>query len=326
MKRLGRFAHLMCLIAIALTLSSPGCRSAPEPKPTAAVSAPAEGRLLSTTQPVELPGLHQVLEVTPGLVSGSSPEGEAGFASLRRLGVRTVITVDGARPEAGVARAHGLRYVHIPVGYDGIPADKQRRIARAVRDLPGPVYIHCHHGKHRGPAAAASAAVLLGRISGREGVEFMARAGTAEMYSGLYGCVAPLEAAAPSVLDAVPADFPEAAEVSGFVEAMVRIDQLYEHLQLVREAGWRVPKDHPDLVPHREALMLGELMAGQHPEAQRHPDPAKFLKILEASRKAAGDIARLLQASSGAGTLDNRMEALRVSCRDCHREYRDRRG
>ncbi len=34
-----------------------------------------------------------------------------------------------------------------------------RKTAKAVRDLPGKIYIHCHHGKHRSAAAAATACV-----------------------------------------------------------------------------------------------------------------------------------------------------------------------
>ena len=30
-----------------------------------------------------------------------------------------------------------------------------RHLARAARTLPGPIFVHCHHGMHRGPAAAA---------------------------------------------------------------------------------------------------------------------------------------------------------------------------
>src|SRR5690606_19020075 len=82
-------------------------------------------------------------------------------------------------------------------------------IARAIRDLPGPVYIHCHHGKHRGPAAAAAAAVNLGLVSPAEAVAFMKTAGTADSYAGLYACVMEADAATKTELDAAPSDFPE---------------------------------------------------------------------------------------------------------------------
>src|SRR5205814_1359060 len=91
------------------------------------------------TARLDLPGLHNVFRVTGRLYSGSSPEDDAGFRSLQRLGIRTVITVDGARPDVERARRFGLRYVHLPIGYDGVPEARAYQLARAVRDLPGPV-------------------------------------------------------------------------------------------------------------------------------------------------------------------------------------------
>ena len=85
------------------------------------------------------------------VISGGVPDGNAGFKQLRRLGVQTVISVDGARPDLARAKSHGLQYVHLPHGYDGISDARRLALAKAVLGLPGPVYIHCHHGKHRSP-------------------------------------------------------------------------------------------------------------------------------------------------------------------------------
>ena len=48
-------------------------------------------------------------------------------------------------------------WIHIPIGYDGIPLESEAAIVRAMKETEGPVYFHCHHGLHRGPAAAAIA-------------------------------------------------------------------------------------------------------------------------------------------------------------------------
>ena len=50
-----------------------GCRRAPEPPPEEAVVGKREA-----------PGLHNLYRLTDALFSGSSPEGDAGFESLRR--------------------------------------------------------------------------------------------------------------------------------------------------------------------------------------------------------------------------------------------------
>src|SRR5262249_21685483 len=80
-----------------------------------------------------------------GLFTGAQPEGAAGFDALREMGVRTIVSVDGARPDVAAAAARGMRYVHIPVTYAEVTTEQRLEIARAIRDLPGPVYLHCHH-------------------------------------------------------------------------------------------------------------------------------------------------------------------------------------
>ena len=75
--------------------------------------------------------------------------------------MQTVISVDGAKPDLEAARKHGLRYVHLPHGYDGVPAPRGDELAIALRTLEGPIYVHCHHGKHRSPAAAGVAWVTV---------------------------------------------------------------------------------------------------------------------------------------------------------------------
>src|SRR4051812_12165364 len=96
----------LLLVAVLAAGCSGGRRPEPVPTPPAVV---------------DLPGVHNVLRLNDRLYSGSSPEGDGGFQSLQGLGVRTIITVDGARPEVERARKHGMRYVHLPIGYDGVP-------------------------------------------------------------------------------------------------------------------------------------------------------------------------------------------------------------
>src|SRR5947209_1446199 len=102
-------------VAVALLLLLPALPAGPDAEPAR----------------VEAPGLNNVYRLTDQLFSGSSPEGDEGFRSLRKLGVKTVLSVDGAKPDVARAHAYGLRYVHLPVGYDGISREQALRIARA---------------------------------------------------------------------------------------------------------------------------------------------------------------------------------------------------
>src|SRR5690242_3938505 len=78
---------------------------------------------------VEAAGLHNVYRITDRLYSGSSPDGDEGFRSLQQLGIKTILSVDGARPDVALAHKYGMRYVHLPIGYDGMPRDQALRIA-----------------------------------------------------------------------------------------------------------------------------------------------------------------------------------------------------
>src|SRR5262249_16426757 len=148
---------------------------------------------------------------------------------------------------------------HIPIGYDGVTQQQAMLLTKAVRDLPGPVYIHCHHGKHRSPAAASVVHRCLdGRCSVAAAVAEMRRAGADPSYLGRYAAPEQVRIPSEAELDALPTDFPEVASVPGFARAMVAIDERWERLKAVRAAGWKAPVDHPDLDPPHEALQLQE--------------------------------------------------------------------
>src|SRR5262245_18303188 len=220
---------LVCLPGLALM-------AAPGPFPGAGPVRPAPVK-------VEAAGLPNVYRITDQLYSGGTPGGDAGFAALKKLGVKTVISVDGARPDVERARKHGLRYVHLPIGYDRVTQDQALRLARAARDLAGPVYIHCHHGEHRSPAAAAVVLLCLdGQCPVEAAVRVMKQAGTDPHYRGLYASPAALRRPTKADLDRAPADFPEVAKVTALATLMVGIEQRWDHLKLVRAAGWKAPK------------------------------------------------------------------------------------
>lgn len=265
-----------------------------------------------------------VLVAGPGLFSGPSPVEAHDFAELKSLGVKTIISVDGARPEIELAKAEGMRYVHIPVGYHGVSREQTLAIARAIKDLPGPVYVHCHHGKHRGPAAVATAAIALGRINTEQALSFMKIAQTAPSYTGLWECAQTMDVVGFSELDTAPADFPEVAPVGDMVTAMVEVDERTEHLKSIEKALWGVPKDHPDLVPVAEAARLVDVyraLAELEATATQHADlPALF-------EKAAVE-AKALETLLEGPAIDvaKASEAYKVvmqTCKDCHTAHRD---
>ena len=296
---------------------------------TVALLLVSGGEGAQSDEVIRAAGLPNVIRVSEKLLSGGMPESDVGFRSLKQLGVKTVISVDGAKPEVELARRYGLRYVHLPIGYDGVPMEQGRRLARAVRDLPGQVYLHCHHGKHRSPAAAAVVQLCLDeRCTVKAVVAMMKKAGTDPKYIGLYASPRELQRPTKQELDQVSGDFPEVASIGGLMQNMVQVDERWDHLKRIKAAGWKGPKDHPDLDPAHEALMRWEhfMEAGRIPGAFQRP--ALFREYMKEAEGAAKDLETGLRTlkttgSVPAGSLEKAFQRSEASCVKCHARYRD---
>ena len=274
---------------------------------------------------VDVPPLHNVYRVTPTLYSGSGPEGPACFAALHKLGVRSVLSVDGARPNVEEARRHGLRYAHLPVGYDGITREQALALARAARDLPGPVYLHCHHGKHRGPAAAAVIRLCLeDACTAADAVRFLEQAGTDPRYKGLYRAAQNLVRPTAEELAQAASILPEVAAVPALAQLMVTIDERWEHLKRIQKAGWKPLPEHPDLDPAHELRLLAEhyressrLDSLQQRPAELRQWLTDAAEVVEARERSVRDA----QAPPVAREANFRKVA--SGCTQCHARYRD---
>lgn len=333
MKRYPATAVIVAILA--------GCAGNSEPEPdsrevmTAAAPASEEVPAAKGTagaQILKLPTEHlsNVVQVHPRVISGGLPGSEAAFRELKQLGVKTIISVDGARPDVEAAARHGLRYVHLPHGYDGIPQQRARELAKAVRELEGPVYLHCHHGKHRSPAAASVACVTAGLVPSQRAVEILELAGTSRDYRGLYqaaNAARPLEAA---LLEELEVDFREVAPVPPMAEAMVQMEHTHEHLRQIAAAGWRTPVDHPDLVPAHEALLMQEHFTELLRTDEVREQSEEFRRLMEESEAAAGELLQRLKknASKAPGDMPTTelnavAQRLTSNCKVCHSRFRD---
>lgn len=264
-----------------------------------------------------------VIVVEKDVISGGEPEGVAAFEWLHQQGVRTIISVDGMKPDLVLARQYGIRYVHLPIQYRGVPAERRLAIAKAIRDLPGTVYVHCHHGLHRGPAAVAAAMVTLGRMTPEQGTAFLHEAGTSPNYPGLFGDVANAKTATASELDAFQCEWPEQWQTGGVVAAMAEIDRAFEALNIVRTAGWTTPAEHPDLVGANEATLLMERFHELLREDEKNEWPADYRGWLSAAETAAEGIRSELKGGRSTEALDRNWTALKQTCSDCHAKYRN---
>jgi protein tyrosine phosphatase (PTP) superfamily phosphohydrolase (DUF442 family) len=327
MKRVARGAVLIvCCAAASLAIScsqrSQQSASIQAPRPAPTIDVPT----MADDKPRDYAGLHNVVAYHDGYYSGSAPEGDEGFDTLAAMGIKTIISVDGAEPEIEPARARGMRYIHLPIGYNGFDEKRKLELVRASRDAmrEGPVYVHCHHGKHRSAGAAATVVASLGLVDPAAAVERMKVSGTAPNYKGLYACAAGATVLAADVVDSVPADFPEVARPAGFVKGMVEIDHALEHLRLIEKAGWKVPEDHPDLVPAAEAGRLADLFRvlaeGERVKAEP-PDFAAGMRENGARAQVLEDM--LAAGETDAAKLSEQLKLVAASCKDCHAKHRD---
>lgn len=284
------------------------------------VSTPPQGfQSLNETR------VENVFRLSNHLISGGEPAGDEGFAALRDMGVKTIISVDGAKPDIERSRAAGMRYIHIPIGYDGIGEDAALKLAKAVSEATGPIYIHCHHGKHRGPSAAALAMVSLGQWNRDEALAAMERMGASPDYPGLYACVRGARRYDPAELAAATVDLSETAEVPPLAEAMARASQIMERLGRVRAAGWKTPPGHPDIVPHREALQLYEVFFEMERSDAEQSRPEAYKAMMGASVSLSAKLRDLLRkGENGSGNgLEPVWKSLAQSCKACHQMYRN---
>ncbi len=270
------------------------------------------------------------IRIHPRVISGGLPEGEAAFAELRALGIKTIISVDGARPDVERARRYGLRYVHLPHGYDGVPPERGQQLAKAVLELEGPVYIHCHHGKHRSPAAAAVACIDAGLLPASLGPSILKLAGTGTNYRGLFRSVDAARPVPREQLDALPADFPEVAATPPMAEAMVTIEHIFDRLKQLSAADWRTPPGQPGLEALHEALLIREQFTELQRLAEFADRPTEFQELTRQSEAAGLALEAALEAWRDSGrkspapaAVQAAFQALGAGCAACHQKFRD---
>ncbi len=308
---------LLLLLALAIPKSPPT-----EP----AQPAPAKLEKLAVQH------LPNAIRIHPRVISGGLPEGDAAFAELRDLGVRTVISVDGMAPDVATAKKYGLRYVHLPHGYDGIPPERLAELTAAVETLPAPVYIHCHHGKHRSPAASAAACVGAGLIAPEDSLAVLKLAGTSQHYTGLFHDVA--AARRMPTMKKTSLEFPETSPVPQLVSRMVQLDEWQAALtKALKSPPTKAANKNDRGNPAEVALLLREQFTELLRDEDNKQRPTKYLQLLQESESAAQQLeSYLAREDADVSIVAHREEAskllLEVSnrCAACHQAYRDPAG
>lgn len=269
-------------------------------------------------KPLKIEGIENALQLTDRIYSGGEPHDERAFKELSRLGIKTLVSVDGAAPNIALARRYGIRYVHVPIGYDAVPRKAQLALARVAQEVDGPLFVHCHHGQHRGPAAAAVICIADNAVDTDGAAAVLKAAKTSANYTGLWRDVAGY---VPPAADAILPPLVERAEVDSFPAAMAKIDRHFDQLKLCRDAEWKAPAGHPDLVAAQEALLVYEQLreSGRHLTADHNQQFRTWLGESEAMAKRLENALR--QADHA--MAEKHFAGLQKSCKQCHSKHRD---
>ncbi len=104
----------------------------------------------------DVPGVNNFHQVDEHVYRGAQPR-DQGFASLAKIGIRTVIDLRGNSPEGSAVERVGMRYVRLPWSDFKAPTDAQiAAVLALLNDSSGwPVFVHCRRGADRTGTAIA---------------------------------------------------------------------------------------------------------------------------------------------------------------------------
>ena len=287
---------------------------------------------LPEVAPGEYPGLHNVYWLSESILSGGEPADPAALEQLADWGVKTLLSVDGKAPDAETAAALGMRYVHVPIQYKGIGDEEMRKIAKTFRELQGPFYVHCFHGRHRGPAAAAVGRIVLDAVPREEAIAEMRQwCATSSKYEGLYAAVATADLPTRAETERFAFDFAPAHAFEGLRAGMIEMTRKWDLVKAAEIRDWASDPAHPDVDPLREALELHQIYEALVQLEATHAWQDDFRAWLEQGRRGSERLLEALSAGSQpkAGESDWRAEAAEAydlvagSCASCHGSYRN---
>lgn len=328
---------LVCTALLGTALLAAGCGD--EMEATAAVAPPITGLenaydaaaapKLPPTAPEDSEGLHNVYKLSKSIISGSEPIGEGAIKHLAEMGVKTILSVDGKAPDADTARKYGMRYVHVPIRYSGMTKDEVKKITKTFRDLEGPFFVHCFHGRHRGPAAAALGRVAIDGVPREQAMAEMRQyCGTASKYEGLYRTIAEAIVPDSNELARYQWDFPEGHTFKGIRQVMVPMARAHDDIKLLMDRDWEPDPAHPDIDALNSAKILLDLyIQANHlgDTAERSSEYKTWMTEGEQSMRGLVDSLEAMKAgdtSKGAAAA-KQFKAVRKNCSVCHTAYRN---
>jgi hypothetical protein len=206
--------------------------------------------------------------------------------------------------------------------YSSLPKETLIGLVRATRELPGPIYVHCHHGKHRGPAAAVALWRCLDKhATADQAVAAMKVIGTADRYQGLYDSVRNISLPSPAELNSAKSDLPELSHVPPLAKTMAEIDRMWDKVasssadRSSTTLSMQLTTAYDIAEQFREAARLGDVSEEMQPG---------FRDIVDDIEKFAETIKGQVR-NPGKDNPDRQTAAAKVKqrCDECHAKFRD---
>lgn len=289
----------------------------------------SEGRTNDTAKAPSVERLHDSeignLIAVDGLrrvLSGAAPQSASDFAELKARGVGLLVCVDGTIPNEVLAKEHGISVVHLPLGYDEVSNHVAVALGRLIHQADSKVFIHCHHGRHRGPAAAMAGCITAGLREPTDTDPVLSAAGTAKRYQGLYASVRSLKPLSTSSLDRPPSGISSAVQPAPLVDIMLKLSASMAKIDQFVATGLDRPgeskenSDDDSLL--RESVQLEELLR----ELGRD---VAWSSLTGDAIASAGRLRELVENKQNPAPeqLSRHLRDLRNRCDACHKTHRD---
>jgi protein tyrosine phosphatase (PTP) superfamily phosphohydrolase (DUF442 family) len=270
----------------------------------------ADSSSVHSTEAEEL--LPALREVQPGIGIhvGGEPAGVPGLRALQELGVRSIIDVDATPPGNGAEELFSMRVIHLPLKYSGITIDEARIISGLLETLERPIYVHCHHGTNRAPAAVAIGLVGTGEWTSQDGLALLHASGTDSAFKGLIDSVGSAVLIAPALRQ----HHPGRVDPGDLAITMDLVESEWTRLEKSAQTQWTDPG-----APATAAQLVDLLRCASETSGQHGRD---FIELAESAIDAAQDLEDMLLAGRHA-TATDQLLLLEQSCSACHRRYRD---
>ena len=253
-------------------------------------------------------------EVSASIRTGNTPRVESDFETLQKLGIKTIVSVDGARPNADLANRYGLRYVHLPVGYGQIPRNRIVEICQLSK-TDKIIFVHCHLGKNRGPACAVAAAVALGELQREVAPRVLQNCGLDEHYAQLLDSALNAEPITDAEMSRDTFHFSEYVEPPSLVRRMLEMERLLDEL----EKRASQPPGDPTQFSSLSLLLLEEFK-----ELKRLPEADAFSPELRSITQQIRELSSTIEQTSDQPTerMADQLLSIRRSCQSCHQSHR----